>query len=95
MSGTSLPNTGFVRESHLIGRKAITPEQAEINRAAGKRGRRPREAQPGLLPVCSATLWRMVTSGRFPSPVRLPGGRVTAWRVEDVRAWIAAQGAQR
>lgn len=38
----------------------------------------------------AATHWRMVAEKRFPEPVRLPG-RVTAWRVGDIRAWLAAQ----
>ena len=34
-------------------------------------------------------LWRKVKAGHFPKPVKL-SERVTAWRVEDVRAWLAA-----
>ncbi len=42
---------------------------------------------PYLLPFSTATLWLMVRAGTFPAPVRLSAG-VTAWRVEDVRAWM-------
>ena len=42
---------------------------------------------PNILPFSSATLWRNVRMGKFPSPVKL-SERVTAWRVEDVRAWM-------
>ena len=42
---------------------------------------------PTIVPFSAATLWRRVKSGEFPSPVKL-SERVTAWRVEDVRAWI-------
>lgn len=44
------------------------------------------------LPVSPATLWRWVKSGRFISPSKL-SERVTAWRCEDVRSWLEAQGA--
>ena len=59
---TSLPETGFVRLSSIIG---------------------PR----GPIPVGKSTWWEGVKSGRFPPPVKL-GPRITAWRVEDIRALI-------
>lgn len=40
-----------------------------------------------LLPFSQATLWRMVKRKAFPSPVKL-STNITAWRVEDVRAWL-------
>jgi prophage regulatory protein len=43
-----------------------------------------------LLPFSAATLWRKVKAGTFPKPTKL-SERVTAWRVGDVRAWMAAQ----
>ena len=48
-----------------------------------------RQAQliPDIVPFSSATLWREVKAGRFPAPVKL-SQRVTAWRVEDIRAWM-------
>lgn len=48
-----------------------------------------RQAQliPHILPFSSATLWRMVKSGAFVSPVKL-SERVTAWNCEEVRLWI-------
>lgn len=39
----------------------------------------------------SATLWRKVKDGTFPQPVKL-SERITAWRAEEVHAWIGAQG---
>ena len=45
---------------------------------------------PAILPFSSATLWRMVKAGKFPYPVKL-SARITAWRVEDVRAWMHAK----
>lgn len=43
---------------------------------------------PTILPFSGSTLWRKVNSGEFPKPVKL-STRVTAWRVEDVRNWMA------
>ena len=40
-----------------------------------------------LIPFSAATLWRKVKAKKFPEPVKL-SDNVTAWRVEDVRAWI-------
>jgi len=42
----------------------------------------------GLLPFSRATLWRKVRSGHFPRPVKV-SCQVTAWRVGDVRRWLA------
>lgn len=48
-----------------------------------------RQAQliPSIIPFSSATLWRKVKTKEFPAPVKL-SERVTAWKVEDVRAWM-------
>jgi prophage regulatory protein len=46
---------------------------------------------PTVFPFSSATLWRKVKDGTFPKPVKL-GRRITAWRVEDIRAVIANFG---
>lgn len=43
-----------------------------------------------IIPFSAATLWRKVKDGSFPSPVKL-SSRVTAWRVEDIRAWMEAR----
>ncbi len=45
---------------------------------------------PAIVPFSSATLWRNVKAGTFPAPVKL-SDRVTAWRVEDVRAWMESR----
>lgn len=42
---------------------------------------------PPIYPVSKSTWWAGVKSGRFPKPVKL-GPRITAWRVEDIRALI-------
>lgn len=49
--------------------------------------------RPTPLPFSPATFWRKVKDGTFPKPVKL-SARITAWRVGDVREWIAAQGAE-
>ena len=49
---------------------------------------------PGILapnvpiPVSKSTWWAGIKDGRYPKPVKL-GPRITAWRVEDIRALIA------
>ena len=43
-----------------------------------------------IIPFSATTLWRKVKANEFPAPVKLSAG-VTAWRVEEVRAWMAAQ----
>jgi prophage regulatory protein len=41
----------------------------------------------GPIPVSKSTWWAGVKCGRYPKPVKL-GPRITAWRVEDIRALI-------
>lgn len=55
---------------------------------------RQRQLLIGILPFSGATLWRRVKSGDFPQPIKLNEGNVTAWRVGDVREWLAAQGGE-
>ena len=44
-----------------------------------------------LYPVSKSTLWLRVKEGRFPAPVKL-SERVTAWKVETLREFLAAAG---
>jgi prophage regulatory protein len=44
-------------------------------------------APNGPIPVSKSTWWAGVKTGRDPKPVKL-GPRITAWRVEDIRALI-------
>ena len=83
----------FLRVDDLIGRPEVTEAQAEANRAAGRRNRRPTPGKTGLLPISRVTLHRMVSDGRFPRPVRLVGD-IPAWRVEDVTAWMESRQAK-
>lgn len=48
---------------------------------------------PGILPFSASTLWRRVRAGTFPAPLKL-SERVTAWKAEDIRQWLDAQGQQ-
>jgi len=40
--------------------------------------------------VSKATLYRWVSSGRFPPPIKL-GARAVGWRREEVEAWVAGR----
>lgn len=40
-----------------------------------------------IIPVSKSTWWAGVKSQRFPQAIKL-GPRVTAWRVEDIKALI-------
>jgi prophage regulatory protein len=46
---------------------------------------------PAVYPVGRATWWAGVASGKYPKGVKL-GARVTAWRVEDIRALVLSVG---
>jgi len=48
---------------------------------------------PAIVPFSAATLWRNVKNGTFPAPIKL-SVRVTAWRVEDVHAWMQTRAAK-
>ncbi len=45
---------------------------------------------PAIFPVSRSTWWAGVRSGRYPQPTRALGKRITAWKVEDIRALIEA-----
>jgi hypothetical protein len=44
-----------------------------------------------IIPVARGTWWAWVAKGKAPKPVKL-GPRTTAWRVEDIRAFIERGG---
>ena len=50
---------------------------------------------PAVIPVSKSTWWEGVRTGRYPQPVRTLGLRITAWRVEDIRALVAKPEAAR
>jgi predicted DNA-binding transcriptional regulator AlpA len=43
-----------------------------------------------FVPFGKSSVWRKVNAGEFPEPVKL-SAQVTAWRAEDVHAWITHQ----
>lgn len=58
-----------------------------LSQIVGKAARGGTPAIPPIFPVCRSTWWAGVKAGRYPQPVKL-GERITAWRVEDIRALI-------
>ncbi len=44
-----------------------------------------------VFPVSKSTWWAGIKNGRFPKGVKL-SERVTAWRIEDIKALIALKG---
>jgi excisionase family DNA binding protein len=44
------------------------------------------EEVAAMLGVSERTLWRLLSAGKFPEPVRF--GRSTRWRPADVKDWI-------
>lgn len=44
-----------------------------------------------FVPISKSTLWRRIQARTFPEPIKL-SERVTVWRAEDIRRWIAQQG---
>jgi predicted DNA-binding transcriptional regulator AlpA len=45
---------------------------------------------PPIVPVSRSTWWEGCRTGRYPAPTRALGLRITCWRVEDIRALLAA-----
>lgn len=44
-----------------------------------------------VFPVSRSTWWEGVRQKRYPQPVKL-GPRITAWKVEEIIAFLSAQG---
>jgi prophage regulatory protein len=44
------------------------------------------EEVAAMLGVSERTLWRLLSAGKVPKPVRF--GRNTRWRVDEVKEWI-------
>ncbi len=84
----SLPETGFLRLSQIIGQESVSAEQAAENRRKGKNPRRPRPNIPALIPVKKSTWWAGIKSGRFPKPTKALGRRISAWSVDSIRTLI-------
>lgn len=100
----TIPEIGFLRESQIVGRRAVSEEEAAQNRtalsaaiASGdalaiKRAKskplHPRQEIIGVIPCSRSSWWAGVKSGRFPAPVKL-GPRTTCWSVAAIRELIA------
>ena len=81
---------GFYRMAQL----ATTAPRKERTYTAKDGTTRIIKARPerqGLLPMGETTIWDKVRSGEFPTPVKLTE-RITAWRIEDIEAWMASKG---
>lgn len=82
IEGTS---RGGAHAASAMGKNAATYRAVSDLPAVGYVGQS--QLIPTIVPFSSATLWRRVNSGDFPRPVKL-SERVTAWRVEGIRAWM-------
>lgn len=43
--------------------------------------------------VSRATIWRWVSNGNFPKPVKLSPG-CSRWKIEDVQKWAESRGGE-
>lgn len=71
-----LPSTGYLRLPQIIGSRGNPKADPPV------------PPTPAIIPVSKSTWWAGVRSGRYPQPTRSLGPRITAWRVEDIRALI-------
>ncbi len=78
----NLPAEGLVRLSQIIGVQAKDKDGKAIK---GK------FIIPPIVPVGKSTWWEGVKKGVYPQPIKL-SKRITAWRVEDIRALITNLG---
>lgn len=74
-----------VRVSQIVGRPAVSEEEAERNRKLGRGPRRARPAIPGILNMGRSTFLARVQSGEFPKPAKVLGPAISTWRYEWVR----------
>ncbi len=45
-----------------------------------------------FLPLSKSSIWRLSKNKKFPQPIRLSEG-VTAWKADDIHAWLASKEA--
>ena len=67
--------------------KTATPKQPTTPATLPENGYIRVQALTKIIPFSHSTFWRKAKNGSFPSPVKL-SEQITAWRVEDVRAWM-------
>ena len=73
----TLPDSALIREKLIIG--SVEKSRGEVL-----------AERPPLVPGSRSTWRRMVKTGQAPAPIKLHTG-ITAWRVGDLREWLAAQ----
>ena len=81
---------GFYRMAQLA-TTAARKERKYTTKDGTTRIIKARPERQGILPMGETTIWDKVRSGEFPTPIKLTE-RITAWRVEDVEAWMALKG---
>ena len=92
---------GFLRLHQIVGRRAVTEEEAEQNRLdaelAKKSGKEPnkkpkrtRDSIPAIFPISKSAWWAGVKEGKYPAPIKL-GPRTTVWDVRKIRAVVEQQ----
>lgn len=69
------------------------PDSALVRQSQLVRMKGRADSQTSPLPFSASQLWRLVRANRFPKPVKL-SEKVTAWKVAEVRAWMALQSAK-
>lgn len=80
MQSTHLPPTSYLRLPNLPPTGYLRLPQLIGNPKATP-------PIPPIFPFSKSTLWSMVKARTFPAPVKL-GPRITAWRVEDILAYL-------
>ena len=73
----TLPDSALIREKLIIGAVHKSHEEMPVE-------------TPRIVPVSRSTWRRMVKAGKAPAPIRLHTG-ITAWRVGDLRGWLASR----
>ena len=73
----TLPDSALIREKLIIGAVHKSHEEMPVE-------------TPRIVPVSRSTWRRMVKTGQAPAPIKLHTG-ISAWRVGDLREWLAAQ----
>ena len=73
----TLPDSALVREKLIIGQFHKSHDKMLVE-------------TPRIVPVSRSTWRRMVKTGQAPAPIKLHTG-ISAWRVGDLREWLAAQ----
>ena len=73
----TLPDSALIKEKLIIGAVHKSHDKMPVE-------------TPRIVPVSRSTWRRMVKAGQAPAPVKLHTG-ISAWRVGDLRCWLAAQ----